>query len=451
MRTHRYSIAAVLPIAVLTLRVGNGTDVFEQLPDVQRRWADQPLSGHFVWAWALIALIAGVLFVLGRVRSTAAWQLGRPPLSRPSPSRRVARGQGRATTSRLTRFARRHSYMLVWLAGPAIVALGALTRNVVDVTRAVIFVAVPVSVVAASFLVRLWYGFALLGWPAGLRRLVPDAVMRRFGCARLVPRPALDDDTLRLVFVTGDMLALLPAVVAGLGLLRSFTALMALTEGVDPDVQTRAWLYAGLGLGLALAAWWLAEWALQRIDTGVDSEHQSRRQVCQVLSPGVDRTLSPGLLWPMLAASLVMVYLLVSRPISVSTQLGALASAELALLAIVLLLGCAATLAQRWPAPEVLRLPVFPPPYRLRSTPILTLFGISLFVASTGAEDVTVHGVRGIVNSATATTPASALTATRRPSVDAAFATWLEGETAAGCRLRPRPPCRAGWGCGPCS
>ncbi len=418
VRVHRYSVAAVLPIAVLTLRVGNGTDVFEQLPDVQRRWADQAWSTHFGWAWLLIAVIAVVLFVLGRVRSTAAWQQGRLPSgdAAPRPTRRP-------------NLLQRHTYLLVWLAGPAIVAVGALTGHVVDITRAVVFVAVPLAVVLASFAVRLTYGFAILGWPGGLTRLVPDALMRRLGCARLVPRPQLDDDTLRLVFVTGDVLALLPAVVGGLGLLRSFTALMALPDGVDADVRSRAWLYAGFGTAFALAAWWLAERLLDRLDRGTTSSNAASRQVCQVLSPGIDRTLPSGVLWPLLLASLGLVYLLVSRPIWVSTHVGALASAELALLATVLLLGCAGTLAQRWPAPEVLRLPVFPPPYRLRSTPILTLFAVGLFVASTAAEDVTIHGVRGIVNSATTAAPRV------RPSVQAAFETWLAAGK--GCRLSP--------------
>ena len=46
--THRYSAAIVLPLALLSL--GRGPDLLEQVPDIQRAWADPGQHGDFVWA-----------------------------------------------------------------------------------------------------------------------------------------------------------------------------------------------------------------------------------------------------------------------------------------------------------------------------------------------------------------------------------------------------------------
>ena len=72
--THRFSVIAILPIAVLT--VPAGSDLLDQLPDVERRWFHTTWygDGHF-WAAVVAVLLTGAgLLVLGRLRSGVFWR-----------------------------------------------------------------------------------------------------------------------------------------------------------------------------------------------------------------------------------------------------------------------------------------------------------------------------------------------------------------------------------------
>ena len=69
----RFSILAVVPIAVLTIPAGS--DLLDQLPDVQRRWlGDGQGMVHFAAAAASVAVVTIGVLVLGRLRSGATWQ-----------------------------------------------------------------------------------------------------------------------------------------------------------------------------------------------------------------------------------------------------------------------------------------------------------------------------------------------------------------------------------------
>ena len=69
--THRYSALIVLPLALLSL--GRGPDLLEQIPDIQRTWADPGQHWDFVWAGLVMgALVVATLFI-GRQRTGHLW------------------------------------------------------------------------------------------------------------------------------------------------------------------------------------------------------------------------------------------------------------------------------------------------------------------------------------------------------------------------------------------
>ncbi len=69
----RFSILAVLPIAVLS--IPGGSDLLDQLPDVQRRWLrDGQGALHALFAVIAIILVTVGLVLLGRMRSSALWR-----------------------------------------------------------------------------------------------------------------------------------------------------------------------------------------------------------------------------------------------------------------------------------------------------------------------------------------------------------------------------------------
>ena len=69
----RFSILAVVPIAVLTIPAGS--DLLDQLPDVQRRWlGDGQGLVHFGAAAVSVAVVTIGVLVLGRLRSGVTWR-----------------------------------------------------------------------------------------------------------------------------------------------------------------------------------------------------------------------------------------------------------------------------------------------------------------------------------------------------------------------------------------
>ncbi len=69
--THRYSAAIVLPLTLLSL--GRGPDLLEQLPDIQRAWADPGQHADFVWAGLVMGLLGIATLFIGRQRTGHLW------------------------------------------------------------------------------------------------------------------------------------------------------------------------------------------------------------------------------------------------------------------------------------------------------------------------------------------------------------------------------------------
>ena len=82
----RYSILAVLPIAVLSLVPGG--DIMDQLPDVQRRWLTAegraPFEEWHPWVAVVLLIVEALaLFAMGRRVTEHEWRRSLPGPARP--------------------------------------------------------------------------------------------------------------------------------------------------------------------------------------------------------------------------------------------------------------------------------------------------------------------------------------------------------------------------------
>ena len=78
--THRYSALIVLPLSVLSL--GRGPDLLEQLPDIQRAWADPGHHGDFFWAGLVMCVLVVATLFIGRQRTGHLWRRVCPRVDR---------------------------------------------------------------------------------------------------------------------------------------------------------------------------------------------------------------------------------------------------------------------------------------------------------------------------------------------------------------------------------
>ncbi len=338
----RFSLLAFLPLALLAVVPGTPiTDMFDQLPDVQRQWLD---GGAGLWqALAAGAMHLGVLlpaiFLLGRLR--ADWA-----------TRRVAGG---GLWPWLTQDGvRRQQNLHLWLLG--LLVLGALAvfsalrdPGSVVVGRLAAFCSVPLVVWAGSWL------------------------LRRF-CAPGPRRPGeVPDGYARDVMAVGDILAVASVSLAGLGTVRALTApaASAVSQG---DLLTAAvpGLLAVLGGGLAIITWPVASWLLARLhdrpakagrqpavlarlggDTGVNvvrAEDQGRY--------AVDGTPRSAVRTVLLAASVVGFVAVCLSPRWAAGLFGALAVTVFALGVLVVMVGVIVAYAQEREKPELFQLPL---------------------------------------------------------------------------------------------
>ncbi|WP_430647104.1 hypothetical protein [Agromyces sp. GXS1127] len=349
---HRLSTVLVLALAVLTCIPTEG--VLDQLPDLQRRWAQAGVDGTALlhMGWALVAIAVAVL---------CAWALGR------------ARTRALASGVRgfdVTKVKPHRKHALWWLA-PMVVWLvlwgitGWLTGAWLPGWAAIAFLAVPA-------LVMLTY---LPWWKA------------EWAVAPRVDRL----DRARWAWLTGDAIAVAIPVIAGLGLVRSFTA--PVFAGQLPYESGLSYPFSVvlllLGLGMAVGSPWLLRWRWHvpvlldptvRVDADPVVPSRRRRAHLRVIVLGF-------------AAGLVFLALIGLLPVQTAALFGAPALAVLLLTAWGAVLGTFTVVLQDHPPAPVFRF------LRLRADPVLTLaITIPLIWAIIapvlGADDPGLHGTR---------------------------------------------------------
>ncbi len=392
----RFSLVAILPVAILSLLPGS--DLLDQFPDVQRRWADSGRSDslHGLWAVLAMGLVCAALFALGRLRSDRLWRL----LSGTAPVWHPMKPTSGEPSDGLPR-----PRLILWWLGPLVLCVCAFVADRAGApvlwSHTMVFAGVGLVVAVASRILRA------VGWTAGpaygASPTPGDAADRRYAVA---------------VWQAGDLVATVAIVVGGLGLVRSMTAPVALSilvpERMPPDAAYSSWLLGGVAI--ALLAWPLL-WVTRRLV-------YSRR------IGGLGQTLSPGLPEgaPKPSRRARVIFLLSSTfglaflgawPYP-TARLGVIAVCALALLGIVVLVATAVVVDEDGPPPELFQV------LRLRHTPVVTLLFAALVAAGFVGQVRDIHAVQGLGPAATPAPrmPLVAATGDATPPQDAVQA-WL--------------------------
>ncbi|WBQ03568.1 hypothetical protein [Kribbella sp. CA-293567] len=384
----RFSMLAFLPLALLT--VVPGTDVLDQLPDVQRRWLD---DGTGIWhaiAAALLyyAVLLPVVFLLGRIRSD--WAV-----------RRV-RGDSYGWPFYASDGEPRRQNLKLWLVGPVLMPLVALLIAVsgqgeVFKRRLFVFCLIPLLVLGLSRLLR--------GKPD-----VQPKELRKVG-------PWFPRD----VMIAGDMLAVTAVSLGGLGMVRAFTGLAA-GDAVglfDSSYVVHPTIAVLIGVALGVGVW-LASWpvltAIQR--WGRPEATGLLGWYGHLASPGVNRDGQTTVVTPprsKVRAGFVLgasagILLLGSFPRRIAEVLGVLGATMLALTTLVVLAGVVVAYAQERQPPEIFQTSRL----RLRATPVIGLLLLAMLLTSLIGDKTEVHPLTA--------GPAPALP--DRPQLREAFDAW---------------------------
>jgi hypothetical protein len=359
LKVQRFSVAVVALLAVLA--ISRGSDVLEQLPDVERAWLTWPPSMgwvHLIAAIAAQALLALLLVYLGRLR--------------------VRRAVVAYTAAPDERKAPRHPY-LPWLLVPAVLLLVTVILRVTCTAQVSWYRVIPIPLV-------LW-GIAAASLLSS-RRNVFDP--------RNAPTPD-DPESVKATRTVGDLLAVAVVAVTGLGLVRSFTA-PALVAGDGYSVAS--WIAVAAGIAVASGSWAVSNgplrgWLRQRA-AGVEAAgwHPAARMARWASrgKPPTGRWLWPALAAavPFLAADVVLIFV----PLWATHWLGVLATTVIALGTLAVGLAILAFLAQSRIPLAVFRL------LRLKVTPVITLIAIVLVIGAELDKNSELHEIRGPAPSA---------------------------------------------------
>ncbi len=396
---HRFSVLAILPIAVLGVLPGN--DLLDQLPDVQRRWLLDGW-GHAAAAAVAMTLVAAGLLLLGRLRTTTAWN---PPTAGPADGKRA--------------------HLRLAAIAPALAVTGwviMVARGSATLTNApglvwwplAIFVGVPVAIALLSLWIRVRQASsATTGSP-------------------WFPKPVftpLDLSFKEIVLRTGDVVATTALVIGGLGLVRSFTAVIALgatVSGTSLGWAVIAWV---VGAGGAVAAWPLMRavtdfltWSPGDPVLGEGVLNRLRR----TMSPSVTTTASPVVRLGVLAAGIGLLLVIGLEPEWFARHVGVIATATSALLAACLVIGGIVVVLEQRLSPEVFWFA----PIKSPSVPVTTVIVVAIALTSTLGDDADIHGLQGLVKPpavgrAVAQVP-------ERPDVAQAFRNWVGATSGCG-------------------
>ncbi|TWD82453.1 hypothetical protein FB561_3586 [Kribbella amoyensis] len=385
----RFSLLAFLPLAALA--IVPGSNVFDQLPDVQRRWLDAPIG---LWHAAAAGLVYAVvllpaIFVLGRIR--ADWA-----------QRRVVGDGYWPFWDDLAHQRPRRQDLRLWALGPVLLFAVALViafaeGGTVFWPRLVVFCAIPVLVMIVS------------------------ALVYRHGEHSPRPLRPVTATFPRDVMAAGDAIAIAALSLAGLGMVRAFTGLAALELAglLDASYVVPPWLALLVGAALAIVPWLVARPVLAAIATWSGRPTPVRQYVGRLAEPGTDVNGSTAVLGAprkalrisLLVTSIVLFLFLAAWPRLVADGLGVLAATMLALTTLVTMVGVIVVYAQERQPPEIFQ--IGPRVFRRRATPIIALLVVALILTGLAGGKTDIHPV-----TAAGTVPA-------RPTMRQAFDAWL--------------------------
>lgn len=445
---HRFSVAMVVPLAVLTML--SGSAILEQLPDVQRQWVSNGAQGWRQAGWAVVALlgVGFLLEVLGRFRT--GWAVrhqvdpsnpGAQPEDSVATTEHAAQtGHAEQTTpdepdkpwvkplllrlgkdlllilrmlldlltnprrfaARLRYLAAKHDALLgLWLLGIVIPVGAALIARIfmppedLLLTRLLVFCAVPLVVVIGSWILRR-------AWQIRKRWYVPD---------RPPEFTALDVSLIRFI---GRALALTAVTVGGIGLVRSFLSVVVL--GPTITGVGLGWSVFFLIVGVAAVALpWVLSWAFVAGEMTDPMATVGKKAPAQL-----------HLRW-LLLGLVVGLFLIIAIIPGLVARIGVSA---VTITSLTLLIGIAASaglLIQERPTAEIFRF------LGLRRTPLVSVLVIAITLASLTVGGSTIHQV--------ASTPTDQ-GKLQRPPIDGIVQTWLSQPDACevevnGQRVRP--------------
>ncbi|WP_372734988.1 hypothetical protein [Nocardioides sp.] len=433
--THRYSALIVLPLAALSL--GRGPDLLEQVPDIQRAWADPGQHADFLFAGLVMAALGVAALVIGRQRTGYLWHRTCPLWTgeqHPCP-------EGTCPVE----FRREHWHpplplLRLWFLGPASLILLGLALGLagaeVRPARLAAFCALPVVVGLISLRLRaVWDG------DQSRRPSRAPISLARFHSTALL----------------GDVLVGLLPVVAGLGAIRAFAGPLALSGATawSAALFIAGWIAVALAWPvLAVVHRALTQWA-DRLPADFEASSGLDRLLVQ-LTPGLSmnrgrppaddpdaafaeriRTFFRGFsaqrtAWIVLlvgGTTLIVVGLL---PVALAQTFGVIAVFQLALGSLSVVIAAIVILLQPGGAPEAFW------PLRIPFAPVTALILIAAFAgAGLGGDDV--HRIRPYAGAQADLGP------TDRPELGEVFDGWLRSgrscaeplPDAAGLQVRP--------------
>ncbi len=413
--THRYSAAIVLPLALLSL--GRGPDLLEQVPDIQRAWADPGQHWDFVWAGVVMSgLVVATLFI-GRQRTGHLWLRTCPLWT--GDEHPCADG---ACPVDLRRDQHAPKPLLrLWFLGPVLLALAAaglgLAGAEIGLIRLAAFCAVPLVVGGLSLWLRDHWGSR--------------------GEARRPTRPAIGLRRFHTTALVGDLLVGLLPVVAGLGVIRAFAGPLALSGATawSGTLFVAGWVALLTAWpALALTHHLLEEWS-HDLPRDFTADGPVDRLLVQ-LTPGIsmDRGIPPTddpeaamedrvrsffagfaaqrTAWTVLLVAGTAMVLVGLLPVVLAEHVGVIATFQLALGSLSVVVASSVILFQPGGAPEALW------PLRIPFAPVTSLIVLAcLFAATVGGDEV--HRIRPY------TGPSATFTASDRPELESVFTTWL--------------------------
>lgn len=356
---HRLATLAILVIVVLSCIPA--ADLLDQLPDVQRQWADDDGPWHFVWAVLALLSTAVVTFVLGRRRTRFLVETRALRLQRRQPTSWWVAARPWALAPAALLFA-------AVAVGLGTVVTGASLDGVIHpLTFSTMFALVVAVPIAAAICWR---------WTAEN----PEALL------------PLDPLRARASWIVGDGLAVLVLVAGGIGLVRSFMVAFALGSAGGVEA-TKYWAWVIVPLGAAVAAFApvlilprLGE--LKRGSTELDPNER-----VSAADNGEQFVSRPGPVeyWS-LAGAIVFLIAAMLAPRQIAQALGGVAATLVAITAWVMVFGAFTLIVQSWVLIAPFRW------FRLKAAPVLTLglllpLAVNVIISSTPAADRALHAV----------------------------------------------------------